>query len=110
MPRDEFGDLAAAVGLHDRRDDVGAALQPAMRLAEHGAGLADARGRAEVDAQVAASLRWQRWASGSSRERSAQPVSVLAACDASGSLAEVTWTSSTGKIKTSPGICGPTRD
>jgi hypothetical protein len=29
-----------------------------MRLAEHRTGLADTRGRAEVDAQFAASLRW----------------------------------------------------
>ena len=54
---DEFGDLAATVGFHDRRHHVGATPQTAMRLAEHRAGLADARGRAEVDAQVAASLR-----------------------------------------------------
>ncbi len=55
---DEFADLLAAVRLHYRRDDVGAALQPAMRLAEHRAGLADSGGRAEVDAQLATSLRW----------------------------------------------------
>ncbi len=53
---DELVDLLAAVRFHDRCDDVGAALQPAMRLAEHGAGLADARGRAEVDPQLAPSL------------------------------------------------------
>ena len=55
---DEFGDLAAAVSLDYRRDDVGAAPQPSMRLAEHCARLTDARGGAEVDAQLAASLRW----------------------------------------------------
>ena len=54
---DELADFLAAVRLHHRRDDVGTTLQPAMRLAEHGAGLADARCRAEVDAQLAAPLR-----------------------------------------------------
>ena len=53
---DELGDLLAAVRFHDRRDDVGAALQSAMRLAEHGAGLADTRRSAEVDAQLAPPL------------------------------------------------------
>ncbi len=53
---DQLADLFAAVRLHDRRDDVGAALQPAMRFAEHGAGLADTRRGAEVDAQLATSL------------------------------------------------------
>ena len=47
---DELADLLAAVRFHDRGDDVGAALQPAVRLAEHGAGLADTRCRTKVDA------------------------------------------------------------
>ena len=47
---DELADLLAAVRFHDRGDDVGATLQPAVRLAEHGAGLADTRCCTKVDA------------------------------------------------------------
>jgi len=54
---DEFGDLLTAVRFNNRRDDIGAAPQPTMRLAEHRAGLTDSRGRAEVDAQLAPSMR-----------------------------------------------------
>ena len=49
-----LGGVLAAVGLDEPDDDVGAALGPAVALAEHGVGLADARGRAEVDPQLAA--------------------------------------------------------
>ncbi|MGB3231076.1 MAG: hypothetical protein WBB57_09520 [Mycobacterium sp.] len=48
---DEFGGLASAVGFDDRRDHIGAAFAPAVRLAEHRVRLADAGCRAEVDAQ-----------------------------------------------------------
>ena len=65
MPSEQLGGLLAAVRLHHRRDHVGAALQPAVRLAEHGVGLADAGRGAEIDAQlpalalVVASLRYR---------------------------------------------------
>ena len=49
---DQLGRLLAAVGFHDGGDDVGAALQPPVRLAEHRVRLADAGRRAEVDAQL----------------------------------------------------------
>jgi hypothetical protein len=39
------------VGLHDRRDQIGAALRSAVGFAQHREGLADARRRTEVDAQ-----------------------------------------------------------
>lgn len=55
-PLDEFGNLLAAVRLDHRRDDIGAAPQPAVRLAKHRAGLADSRRRTQVNAQLAASL------------------------------------------------------
>jgi hypothetical protein len=42
------------VGLHDGGDHVGAALAPAVRLAEHRVRLADAGRRTQVDAQFAA--------------------------------------------------------
>jgi hypothetical protein len=54
---EELGDLLAAVRFNYRCDDVGAAALPAMRLAKHGAGLADAGCRAEVDAQVTTPAR-----------------------------------------------------
>src|SRR6202012_5784167 len=54
---DELADLFASVRFHDRCNDVGTALQPAVRLAEHGAGLADTRCCTKVDAQVAAPMR-----------------------------------------------------
>src|SRR6202012_6213623 len=54
---DELADLLASVRFHDRCNDVGTALQPAVRLAEHGAGLADTRCCTKVDAQVAAPMR-----------------------------------------------------
>ena len=53
---DQVGGLLAAVGLDDRGDHIGAALQPAVRLAEHRVRLADAGRRAQVDAQLAALL------------------------------------------------------
>ncbi len=55
----ELGDFLAAVGLDNGRDNVGAALRPAVRLAQHGAGLAHAWGRAEINAQLTASARWR---------------------------------------------------
>ena len=51
---EQLGGLLAAVGLDDRGDHVGAALEPAVRLAEHREGLADAGRRAQVDAQLPA--------------------------------------------------------
>jgi hypothetical protein len=39
------------VGLDESDDDVGAPAAPALALGEHGVGLADARGRAQVDAE-----------------------------------------------------------
>ena len=56
MPVEQVGGLLAAVGLDDRGDHVGAALQPAVRLAEHREGLADAGSGAQVDAQLPALL------------------------------------------------------
>jgi len=44
------------VGLDESGDDVGAAAVPALALGEHGVGLADARGRAQVDAEVTGRL------------------------------------------------------
>jgi hypothetical protein len=46
--------LRPLVGLDQADHDVGAAFEPAVRLAEHGERLADARRRAEVDAQLTA--------------------------------------------------------
>ena len=51
---EQVGGLLAAVGLHHRGDHVGAAFQPAVRLAEHREGLADAGSCAQVDAQLPA--------------------------------------------------------
>ena len=56
MPVEQLGGLLAAVRLDDRGDQIGAALQPAVRLAEHREGLADAGSCAEVDAQLPALL------------------------------------------------------
>ena len=56
MPVEQVGGLLAAVRLHHRGDDVGAAFQPAVSLAEHREGLADAGSCAEVDAQLPALL------------------------------------------------------
>ncbi len=53
---DQVGGLLAAMRLDDRGDHIGAALDPAMRLAEHRVGLADPRRRTQVDAQLAALL------------------------------------------------------
>ena len=44
------------VGLDESGDDVGAAAAPTLALGEHGVGLADARGRAQVDAEVSGRL------------------------------------------------------
>ena len=49
--------LLAAVGLDDADDDVGAAIVASTALAEHRERLADARRRAEVDAEDAAGHR-----------------------------------------------------
>jgi hypothetical protein len=46
----------AAVGFDEPDDHVGAPVPPAAALVEHGVGLADARGGAEVDAEVAGRL------------------------------------------------------
>ncbi len=51
---EQLGGLLAAVGLHHGGHHVGAAFQPAVRLAEHRERLADAGSRAEVDAQLPA--------------------------------------------------------
>ncbi len=51
--RQQVCGLLPAVRLDHGGDDVGAALQPAMCLAEHGERLADAGRRTEVDAQLA---------------------------------------------------------
>ena len=51
--RDELGGLRAAVRLDETDHHVGAALLATAGLAEHGVGLADARGHPEVDAQLA---------------------------------------------------------
>ena len=48
---DLLGGAGPTVGLHEPDDDVGAALAAAAALVEHGEGLADAWGGAEVDAQ-----------------------------------------------------------
>ena len=45
--------MRASVRLDEADDDVGAALEPPVRLVEHGDGLADARRRTEVDPQRA---------------------------------------------------------
>ena len=52
-PVEQLGGLLAAVGLDHRGDQVRAALEAAVRLAEHCEGLADTRRRTEVDAQLA---------------------------------------------------------
>jgi hypothetical protein len=44
------------VGLDEPDHDVGAATAPALPLAEHGVGLADTRGRAQVDTEMAGRL------------------------------------------------------
>jgi hypothetical protein len=44
------------VALDESGDDVGASLPPALALGEHGVGLADARGRAQVDAEMTSRL------------------------------------------------------
>ena len=46
-----LGRVGAAVGLHQSDDHVGSPGEPAVRLAEGGVGLSDARRGAEVDAQ-----------------------------------------------------------
>ena len=51
---EQFGGLLAAVCLDPRGDDIGAALEPAVCLAEHRVGLADAGCRTQVDAQLPA--------------------------------------------------------
>src|SRR5690242_16698838 len=72
---DEFADLLAAVRLDHRCDDVGSALEPAMRLTEHGAGFADARCGAQVDTQFATS----RWVSPVS-QRVVVPTRLVGGC------------------------------
>ena len=54
---EQLGGLLAAVGLHHGGHQIGAALESAVRFAEHGERLADARRRTEVDAQLPR-LRW----------------------------------------------------
>lgn len=53
MPLSSFAVLLRPC-LDDRGDHVGAALQPAVRLAEHGVGFAHAGGRAQIDPQLPA--------------------------------------------------------
>src|SRR6185503_8890489 len=59
-PRDDFeiADLLertnASVRLDETHDDIGATIVASPTFVEHGEGLADAGGSAEVDAQVAA--------------------------------------------------------
>ena len=48
---DHVGGVASIVGLDEADDDVGAAFETAMRLAEHGVGLAHAGRGTEVDAK-----------------------------------------------------------
>jgi hypothetical protein len=48
---DGFGGVRATVSLDEADDDVGAAISSAMPFTEHGERLANAWGRAEVDAQ-----------------------------------------------------------
>ncbi len=50
---DGFGGVWPTVGLDETDDDIGAAFGPTMAFAEHREGLADAWGRAEIDAQRA---------------------------------------------------------
>ena len=50
----EFCGLRAAVRFDHRGHQVGTAFQPAVRLAEHGEGLADAGSCAQIDAQLPA--------------------------------------------------------
>jgi hypothetical protein len=49
---EQFGGVGATVRLDEADHDVGAALGPASGLFERGEGLADPRGRAEVDPQL----------------------------------------------------------
>jgi len=49
---EQFGGPPAAMGLDERGDQVGAAFQPPVRLAEHRERLADAGSCAQVDAQL----------------------------------------------------------
>ena len=51
---DLLGGAGPPVGLHEPDDQVGPALALAPSFAEHGEGLADAGGGAEVDTEVAA--------------------------------------------------------
>ena len=53
---DQRGGVLPPVRLHERDDDVGAALHPPVPLAEHGEGLPDARRRAQVDPELAAAV------------------------------------------------------
>ena len=54
QPLDQGGGLGPVVGLDQPDGDVGAPLGAAVRLAEHGEGLADPGRRAQVDPQLAA--------------------------------------------------------
>ena len=54
--RDQIGGFLATMRLYYRGDHIGAALHPAVRFAEHREGLADARRRTQVDAQLASLL------------------------------------------------------
>jgi len=49
---DHLGGMAAAVGLDEADHHVGAALAPAVRLAQHGVRLADPGRRTEVDPEL----------------------------------------------------------
>ena len=69
---EQGGGQRAPVRLGERHHDVGAALGPAMALAEHGVGLADPGRGSEVDPQVPAS----RPAAGAARPVGAYPVVI----------------------------------
>ncbi len=55
MPSSSSAVLRRPCGLDHRGHQVGAAFQPAVRLAEHREGLADAGSGAQIDAQLTAS-------------------------------------------------------
>ena len=55
---DHFLGERPPVGLDEADDDIGAPCSPALALAEHRVGLADARGRAQVDAKWPAASTW----------------------------------------------------
>ena len=53
---DQLLGVRPPVALDEPGDNVGATCEPAVALGEHGVGLADARGRAQVDAEVTGRL------------------------------------------------------